>query len=268
MSPGIYNDLDPVAYHAAPAISKSALAQFRKSPAHYKAWIANPPEQTPAMRLGTLAHMAVFEPERYARSVAMAPLVDKRTKEGKSIWQQFQTQNEGRELVTIDEHQQLQAMAKSVREHTTVAPFFVDLEPEVSIFVKCADTKLMLKARLDGWSKDRKVILDLKTTEDASPAAFARSVLTFTYHIQAAHYSALADQASGVYPRFLFVAVEKSEPYAVAVYELDIAAMAAGSLERCRLIEQFASCQEFDTWPSYPSEIQSLSLPKWATTNP
>jgi hypothetical protein len=107
--------------------------------------------------------------------------------------------------------------------------------------------------------------VDLKTTTDASPAAFARSVATFRYHVQASHY------LSGLHgaERFVFIAVEKTAPYAVAVYELDAAAMAAGDELRQRDMRMIADCRATGEWPGYSDDCQTLSLPKWAlTANP
>ena len=100
MNPNIYYNLSAENYHKADGISKSGLDQFRKSPAHYKHWLTAEREETPAMRIGTLTHMSVFQPEMYADRVVVAPIVDRRTKEGKSIWEQFKADNEGKDIIT------------------------------------------------------------------------------------------------------------------------------------------------------------------------
>lgn len=42
----IIRDMPASDYHAHPAISKSGLDHFRKSPAHYKHWLTAPREET------------------------------------------------------------------------------------------------------------------------------------------------------------------------------------------------------------------------------
>ena len=47
---------------------------------------------------------------------------------------------------------------------------------------------LMMKVRPDGLCKNYPVIVDLKTTADASYSGFQRSVERFGYHVSAAMY--------------------------------------------------------------------------------
>ena len=254
-------------YHRDPSISKSGLDQFRKSPAHFQAWLAEDREQTPAMRIGTLTHLAVLEPDSFDEKTVIAPLVDKRTKEGKSIWEQFKAQHEGKDIITLDEHNQIVAMRDSVRKHQAAGKLLAKGGSEISVFAVCPKTKVMMKGRFD-WL-DGNTIVDLKTTEDASPEGFAKSVANYRYHIQAAHYIALAGLVGIKDATFKMIAVEKSAPYAVAVYELDAADLMLAESERITLLEMFSSCTQFQSWPAYSQSITTISLPKWATkSNP
>tara|TARA_R110000822_G_scaffold165793_3_gene306295 strand:+ start:4969 stop:5778 length:810 start_codon:yes stop_codon:yes gene_type:complete len=254
-------------YHRDPSISKSGLDQFRRSPAHYKAWLAEDREQTPAMRIGTLTHLAVLEPDTFDSKTVVAPLVDKRTKEGKSIWEQFKGENAEKEIITIDERDQIVAMRESVHKHQAAGKLLVFGGSEISVFAVCPKTKVMMKGRFD-WL-DGNTIVDLKTTEDASPEGFAKSVANYRYHIQAAHYIALAGLVGIKDATFKMIAVEKSAPYAVAVYELDAADLILAEAERIKLLEMFSSCTQFQSWPAYSQNITTISLPRWATkSNP
>lgn len=256
------HDMPAPDYHAHPAISKSGLDQVRKSPAHYKHWLTAPREETAAMRLGTLTHLSVFQPELYRSRVVVAPIVDKRTKEGKSIWEQFKVENDGKDIVTHDDAVTIREMTTSVRG-SDAGLMITGGAAEVSLFA--TQNGVDCKARLDYVVDD--VIVDLKTTEDASPAAFARSVANYRYHVQAAHYLALARELGMEAKRFVFIAVEKEAPYAIARYELDPADLMLAEADRQKHLARYASCQAFDSWPSYSYEIKILTLPKWATNN-
>lgn len=264
---GVYHDVPAARYHASSGISKSALDQLARSPAHYQAWLREKPEQTPAMRIGTLAHLATFQPDLFASSVAMAPIVDRRTKDGKAIWAQFQSENEGRELVTVDEREMLIALSGAVRKHPLVGKLLNKGDAEVSVFSMDTPTGLVTKCRFDWINQDEGVFLDLKTTEDASPSGFARSIGNFRYHIQDAHYSQLG-RDHGMDFKFIFVAVEKHPPYAVAVYVLDEGTKIQADAIRRQQLETFASCMTFQSWPAYSTEIQTLSLKQWQLTAP
>jgi len=261
MKPGIYDDLPADQYHADPAYSFSAIKQAMRSPAHLKAWLTAPPEQTPAMRLGTLTHLAVLQPDLFASTTAVAPIVDRRTKEGKSIWEQFQAQNTGKEIITNDEREQLTAMRDSVRIHPAASALLGEGTAEVSVFNQCAETGLPLKARMD-WVREN-AIVDLKTTEDASPAGFAKSVSNYRYDLQAAHYRRMLKlQGRGDLP-FYLIAVEKEAPFAVAVYRLDEGDLTLADMQMQQQLRAIASCCEFNSWPAYSREVETLTLPKW-----
>ena len=76
-------------------ISKSLLDLVHKSPAHYKAYIEGEKQApTSAMNLGSLVHSVVFDQNNYA----VLPECDRRTKEGKLIYESFMTESEGKEL--------------------------------------------------------------------------------------------------------------------------------------------------------------------------
>ena len=261
MNAGIYHDIPAEQYHAEKAYSASALKQFVRSPAHFQAWLSAPSAQTPAMRLGTLTHLAVLQPDLFASSTVVAPIVDRRTKEGKSIWEQFQGQNVGRNIITSDEREQLASMRAAVAAHPAAAQLLDEGAPEVSVFAPCPETGLPLKARLD-WMR-RAGIVDLKTTEDASPAAFAKSCSTYRYDLQAAHYRRMLKlHGEGELP-FYLIAVEKEPPFATAVYRLDEGDLTLADIQLMQLLRSIQSCTEFDTWPAFSRDIETLTLPKW-----
>ena len=105
---------------------------------------------------------------------------------------------------------------------------------------------------------------DLKTCADASPASFARSVARYGYHRQIAHYYDGFSTVSEPTP-FCIVAVENAKPYAVAVYTLDDDAVAVGRSQNRRLLREIAACRKAGEWPGYPTTVQALSLPAWAS---
>jgi exodeoxyribonuclease VIII len=255
--------MDNATYHADPAVSASHLHAIARSPFHYWARYINPdritPEPTAAMRLGSLVHCAVLEPDELLQRYGVAP--DRRTKEGKAAAAAMAAA--GIEAVSEADMTLALSMAASVRVHPAAAALLKQGKAEQSFWWDDSDTGLRCKCRPD-WYHGTTVV-DLKTTTDASPAGFAKSVATFRYHTQASHY------LSGLHgaERFVFIAVEKTAPYAVAVYELDAEAMAAGNELRRRDMRMIADCHATKEWPGYGNDLQALSLPKWAlTANP
>jgi len=249
-------------YHADPAISASHLKAINTSPLHYWARYLDPnrvaPEPSPAMKLGTLVHCLVLEPEELPHRYRRVPDgIDRRTKDGKQQWAELEAT--GLELIKAADWDAANAMADSVHRHPAAAQLLQRAGgmAELSFWWDDSSTGLRCKCRPD-WFTDQ--VVDLKTTADASPAGFARSVANFGYHVQAAHYLA----GTGV-ERFSFVAVEKQPPYAVAVYQLDAAAMAIGDALRLDALNRIVQCRKADQWPGYGDDEQVISLPKWAS---
>jgi exodeoxyribonuclease VIII len=107
--------------------------------------------------------------------------------------------------------------------------------------------------------------VDLKTTVNAHPEAFARDAFKYRYHCQAAFYSDAKQIVENLpqTPRFCFIVVEKEFPYAVAVYWLDDQSIDLGRRVYRKDLETYAWCREIDSWPGY-DEIRTLRLPRYA----
>lgn len=261
---GIELEVPEDVYRAAPGVSQTLLRELAKSPAHYKAALTAERKQTPAMRLGTLAHLAVFQLPLYMERVVVAPEMDKRSAGYKS----FASENEGKEIISVAEHNQIGGMASAVRSHPLVKEWLKEGLAEVSAGVRCPETGVLLKGRFD-WM-GRGFILDLKTTEDASPDGFSKSVGNYCYHWQAAHYleirrlCSIENFGSGAPYDFYFVVVEKDAPFAVAVYELNRHDLTQAYGERLTLLGLLRQCEVEDSWPGYSQEIQDVRLPRWA----
>jgi hypothetical protein len=67
--------------------------------------------------------------------------------------------------------------------------------------------------------------------------------------------------------RFILIAVEKEAPYAYKIYELDEAAIAEGKRLMEAAMATYVQCLTFNAWPSYNSELTTLSLPRYAFTS-
>jgi exodeoxyribonuclease VIII len=241
-------------YHGTKALSKSGLDQFRKSPAHFRAWQdgTTKNESSPALEFGTAVHMAILEPELFAKSYAVFT-GDRRTKDGKAAYEAVIAS--GMTPLNQEQWDNITGAAAAVHAHPAAAPLLNGIQTEVSCFDSWNGVKV--KARIDGLGKD--YIIDVKTTQDASPASFGKSCAQFRYHVQAAWYQRM----TGV-NRFIFIAVEKEAPYGVACYELDQQAIDLGHSIIEEQLRTFVECQQLNSWPCYSSTIQSLSLPAWA----
>jgi hypothetical protein len=249
-------NLSNEAYHADPAVSKSILDKINKSPLHCRAYLDGlRTEPTAAMQFGTALHTAVLEPHLFAAQYAVFD-GDRRTKDGKLHYELLRST--GATIISAADSDAISAMSAAIHAHPMASWLLRDGMAEQSVFWTDPTTGLQCKCRPDWWRTDG-IVIDVKTTEDASPAAFARSIATFRYHVQAAHYLA-GTQAD----RFVFVVVEKKAPFAVAVYELDSIALELGEMQRTLDLSAFNECHTSGYWPGYSDVIETIALPGWA----
>ena len=70
-------------YREREGVSSTDLKHMVKSPAHFRYWKDNPQEDTPALLFGRAVHKYVLEKDDFFTEFAVAPNVDRRTKEGR-----------------------------------------------------------------------------------------------------------------------------------------------------------------------------------------
>jgi hypothetical protein len=239
-------------------ISKSLLDLVHKSPAHYISYLeGEKQEPTPAMIFGSLVHAVVFNQDNYA---VLPENLDKRTKEGKAIYDMFMLANKGTELiVTKEQYDHAVNIKNAVYSHEKAALLLQQGQAEMSVFGKIEDFDA--KCRVDFLNTKHNVIVDLKTTNSAAPDEFAKSVWNYRYHVQAAFYLDLTKAE-----RFFFIAVDKEKPFNVELYELDNEAIEKGRIEYKKDIETLKKCLDTGNWHGYTEDkkIHIISLPGWA----
>jgi exodeoxyribonuclease VIII len=254
-------------YHRHKAVSKSHLDQIAKSPLHYWGKYLDPNrkpfEETPAMALGTAVHTAVLEPDELQNRYALAPDVDRRTKAGKEEWSAAVAG--GRKLLKWEEFDQVNAMATSVRNHPAAAFLFSRPgKAETSWMWNDDVTGAECKCRPDWLTNDHRLLVDLKTTKDASLREFKRSIANFRYFVQAGWYLHGIEKAGSQRPeQFIFVCVESSAPYACAVYAADAEMIKVGWDTARRDLDKLIECRKTDQWPGYSTQIEPIGLPGW-----
>ena len=121
------------------------------------------------------------------------------------------------------------------------------------------------KCRPDWISHDKNIVVDLKTTQDASPKGFQKSIANFGYHIQCSWYLRGLRKLYVPAKEFIFIAIEKTAPFCIGVYRADEDMINAGMSEVDKSLEVIKMCQETKLYPDYTPTIQDISLPPWMT---
>lgn len=246
--------------------SKSALDLVGRSAAHYKRWLDGAEDKpTPALILGSALHCAALEPERFAREYAIQPdFGDCRFKEAKAERDRWRAANDGKTPLDTADGAAIAGMIASIRNHPKAGPLLTSGTPELTMLWTDPETGLRCKGRADFFAPQFRTAIDIKTTEDARPPAFAKSVANYGYHRQAAFYSNGFEAVGAPIDLFVFVAVEKVEPYLVKVHTLDGDALALGEASIRRDLLAMRSCIESREFVGYDPEINIISLPPWA----
>jgi PDDEXK-like domain of unknown function (DUF3799) len=216
------------------------------------------------MIFGAAVHAAVLEPHELVRCYAQATEPNKRTKAGKAAHEDAAAA--GITLLKPDEWDAIQAVRDAVRAHPFASILLnpPDGEPEVSIAWVDEETRVSCRARPDFLNHAHSVVVELKTTEDASYGAFARACANYTYHLQDAFYLDGLAALKQPHDRFIFVCAETEPPWAVACYELDTEDVRIGRVRYRQALRVYHECVESNTWPGYPAQIRTLELPAWA----
>lgn len=261
--------IEPIeTYFKSPALSSHAIKELRRSPLHYQSqYLASDEKREPtaAMQLGSLLHMAVLEPERFREAFRVPPKCDKRTKEGKAVYEAFEkTLKPNQILVSEADAKVLHGASQSIARCDLARQLLSNGHAERSGYFTHA-SGLSGKFRCD-YGHDDGYYVDLKFVHDASPREFARSIYTHGYYLQFAWYqlgyAAVTglplDQVAGA-----FIAVEKTPPYAVGIYELEERALAQGRIHIDDAISVYQECQKTNQWPGYRL-LQKLDLPRYA----
>ena len=259
----------PEIYHGTKALSKSSMDELLRCPARFKvtfdAMGSGDHDQTEAMLCGSLFHAMTLEPDtvsdRYHRRIH-----DGSTKAGKE--EAAFARDKGLELVRAGMWDECAAMSKAARAH----PLFIAASRSGTFITETSiywhEGPVPCKARIDLITElpmFGRCVVDLKSTQDASPSAIAKSVYNYGYHRQAAWYLRALSAAGLPAQAFILLFVEKAAPYVVSAYNVSEAAQGVALNEIRYSVDLFKDCSASGVWPGYTSDIiTEIDLPEWA----
>lgn len=207
-------------YRSREGVSRSELwTLLSKTPMHFLYEQMNPKEDTPALAFGRAVHKAILEPETFYDEFVEGIKVDRRTKEGRMAWEQFVESAGDREVVSHEDIEILKQMRTVIDKDPTASKFLTGLH-EQSFFWTDAATGEKCKVRPDCIAEidGKTYLVDYKTTDSCANGAFERSVKKYGYKFQSGMYREGYFQNTFIEAGFVFVAQEKTAPYAVRVY--------------------------------------------------
>ena len=218
-------------------------------------------KRTTAFDEGSAVHCKLGEPHLFTRDFVIKPHgMNFATKEGKA----WKAENKGRTIITAEFGDKLKDIETAFLDSPAAKYYEAEGDVEESFFWDIPNNKRGGKCRPDWISKDRKTIVDLKTTTNAGKNAFQRSIMSYGYHISAAWYMWGVELATGIRPdEFIWVAIEKEAPFGIGVYKADPELLEYGS-QLCE--EALLRINEWDRtnhYPDYTEEVEFIGLPPW-----
>jgi ATP-dependent exoDNAse (exonuclease V) beta subunit len=267
---------DEKTYRAHDAIAASDLRLMAKSYGHYLHRQEYPGDYpySAALRAGTIVHAAVLEPERFAEEFVVPPEVNKRTKAGKEEWEKWEEEHKDVFAITQDEMTKANILRDHVFKNPKAAELFTGGIAEVPLLWNSEHhgTEFRFKGRADYVVAfgDTMLVVDLKTTQDASYTSFQRSMVNWDYALQAAHYRDGVAQIMPEYDvHFVWVVIEKAPPMGCQIFSATEEIYEYGRKLKEKGLKNLLAG---DADPEglhlpYPTAIKSMELPRWVNRN-
>lgn len=121
------------------------------------------------------------------------------------------------------------------------------------------------KIRPDFINHDKRLLVDVKTTKDASLSAkaFPTDSAKFGYFEQAAMYSSVYSQVTGEYYEWRNLVFQKGKVIDCAFYGMPEKVMAKAMENVTEAATAYKSSRELVERPGYPDKLQTLFPPSW-----
>jgi hypothetical protein len=274
MTPGIHT-LTAEQYHADPAPTASLSSSIagillNQSPMH--AWLSHPRLNHNYQRedgnnrfdLGSAAHMMLLE--RREDKIVRVQADDWRTKAAKEA--RDAAQANGQFAVLERQYADIVAMCTAAQDYlltTELADLLATGDTERTVLWQ--ENDLWYRIRPDMISKDRRIILDYKSTGSAAPDEIAKQIGRMNYDLQAEFYprglSAVTGREDTV---FVLLFQEITPPYACSLISLSNAYRAVGQAKVARAMGIWERCVRADHWPGYSNRILYVEPKTWDLT--
>lgn len=243
-------------YNALDGIRRSDLWVIKQSPMHFRYHMDHPETDSPSLTFGRAMHKYILEPETFNEEFAIAPIVDRRTKDGKLEYADFLNTLGGREVIAFEDMERIGDMKRSLMQNSEVVDIMQNITSVETPFIWTdAKTGELCKVKTDMIVdiNGMPYIVDYKTTTSCADGAFERSVRKYGYDFQSGMYSEGVEITALEAHGFIFIAQEKDAPYASRVYYCDDYFVEKGRNEFHDLLNIYHECKQTGDWYGYES---------------
>lgn len=253
-------------------VSQSWLKYFGPNPTagntpanFYYEYLAPDAERktTDALRFGQAFHLAILEPEEFNGRVEWWGKHKTTTSAG------FQEADAALPEIkilcpSVWKEKLIDMLDAYLANPETRALLEMEADNELTLVWTDKETGVECKGRLDRAALKAGLLIDFKTTKDASQEGFKKSVREFSYHVQDAFYRAGYEEVFGEKPSgFAFPLVEKEPPYLTNLCQLSDDALEAGDYIFRRNLRRYADCLDKGVYPGYGPGTKTVGLDEW-----
>lgn len=288
---GIYN-IDIDLYHADKSwISSTGIKHAKNSLCEYRLYLDGywDDDNKPHFDFGNAVELFLIDPDGFKEKVAIAtdsvwleatlkekpdlksPRLAKAYQELKKA---FEADNEGRYIIPdVGEYsfETLQILCARCKADPWISQLLQNIQYQNSIYWIDPATGLQMKTRPDVSQITKSVVMNIKTTLDASPDKFSKDLANLNYPLQACVEIA-GVEASGLMEKvdkYFWLVLEKNPPFNVQLYEFDAGDMRIAMDEYHYLLRKIKAAVETDNYPGYsdradnPFGILTAKIPPW-----
>lgn len=272
MQPG-YHFMSAEKYHADPCVVPSlncSVAKIILRESARKAWFSHPrlnpafaQKEESKFDIGQASHAMLLEG---ANVIESCDFPDWRTKEARTA------RDNARAIGKIpllrrhrDDVVAMVAAAEAFIQHSEIADYWPEGDSEL-VGIALEDG-IWLRCRFDRIAKNRRFIVDYKTTEDVSPEVFSRQITRMGYDLQEAFYRRVARILGATGPRFVFLAQSVEPPYECTLHGCDPALQEIADTEVEHAMHLWRVCSSTKAWPSYGPRIHWALPTNWQLQN-
>lgn len=252
----LINNISDKEYDALEGINFSKLKHFLDSPYHFKKNLEKKQddEEKSALKIGLAVHCLSLTPELFGDKFAVAIPCDRRTKEGKLMWQEFISMNEGKTVLSAEEFDVVANCFKAI----TANPYFKFVTDGDEVFFEAGGSAEIygskVKGRVDLFNKSKNIILDIKTcSEIPNVDNIRKAIYKHKYHMQAFIYKSIVDSCFDTNAEFVFLFIDKKNFNSVGLAKLGKEFFNRAGEQLNDVLCRYENCKHNDVWPALPN---------------
>lgn len=229
------------------------LKQLDKSPLHYlQACHETNEKPSLALRMGIGTHAMMFglPVEKFEG-----------TRHGRK-WEAFKLDHPDAVILNVTEHRRASAMVAAMHEHPLCSKI---LWAPGNVFEEHIDWQRQGRAkssRVDIYNRERSIVIDYKTTRDATLKNFQRDAWRMFYPAQLQYYRDAIYAKHGWMPRTaMIIAQESKAPFDVVPFVIKLETLEISAITIAKWEATLAECEAANIWPGISSGIVEFEPP-------